>query len=37
MASEGRLGGVVLDGFWMHVGDPQARDDAQARLVGAGF
>ena len=37
MADEGRLGAVVLDGFWMHVGDPQARDDAQARLVGAGF
>ena len=37
MTAEGRLGAVVLDGFWMHVGDPQARDDAQARLVGAGF
>lgn len=37
MAAQGRLGTVVLDGFWMHVGDPQARDDAQARLVGAGF
>jgi MurNAc alpha-1-phosphate uridylyltransferase len=37
MADQGRLGAVVLDGFWMHVGDPQARDDAQARLVGAGF
>ena len=36
MAEQGRLGAVVLDGFWMHVGDPQARDDAQARLVGAG-
>jgi MurNAc alpha-1-phosphate uridylyltransferase len=37
MAAKGRLGAVALDGFWMHVGDPQARDDAQARLVGAGF
>lgn len=37
MAAEGRLGAIALDGFWMHVGDPQARDDAQARLVGAGF
>jgi MurNAc alpha-1-phosphate uridylyltransferase len=37
MADQGRLGAVVLDGFWMHVGDPQARDDAQARIVGAGF
>jgi MurNAc alpha-1-phosphate uridylyltransferase len=28
----GRLHGVVMDGFWMHVGDPQARDAAEARL-----
>ncbi len=32
MATEGRLRGVVLDGFWMHVGDPGARDAAEARL-----
>ncbi|MBN9319686.1 MAG: nucleotidyltransferase family protein [Caulobacterales bacterium] len=32
MAAEGRLRGVVLDGFWMHVGDPAARDAAEARL-----
>jgi N-acetyl-alpha-D-muramate 1-phosphate uridylyltransferase len=32
MAAEGRLFGVVLDGFWMHVGDPVARDAAEARL-----
>lgn len=32
MAARGRLGAVVLDGFWMHVGDPRARDEAQARL-----
>jgi MurNAc alpha-1-phosphate uridylyltransferase len=34
MAGEGRLGAVVLNGFWMHVGDPQAREAAQARLSG---
>jgi MurNAc alpha-1-phosphate uridylyltransferase len=32
LAREGRLYGVVLDGFWMHVGDPQSRDAAEARL-----
>lgn len=31
-AAAGRIGAVVLDGLWMHVGDPHARDDAQARL-----
>ena len=31
-AAEGRLFGCVLDGDWMHVGDPQARDVAEARL-----
>jgi MurNAc alpha-1-phosphate uridylyltransferase len=31
-AEAGRLRGVVLDGFWMHVGDPEARDAAEARL-----
>ncbi|WP_292178717.1 N-acetylmuramate alpha-1-phosphate uridylyltransferase MurU [Brevundimonas sp.] len=34
-AAEGRLFGCVLDGDWMHVGDPQARDQAEARLAGA--
>ena len=34
-AAAGRLYGVVLDGDWMHVGDPQARDAAEARLAGA--
>jgi MurNAc alpha-1-phosphate uridylyltransferase len=29
----GRLYGVVLDGFWMHVGDPQALQAAEARLA----
>jgi len=31
-AAEGRLFGCVLDGDWMHVGDPQARDEAEGRL-----
>lgn len=31
-AAEGRLFGCVLDGDWMHVGDPRARDEAEARL-----
>ncbi len=31
-AAEGRLFGCVLNGDWMHVGDPQARDQAEARL-----
>lgn len=35
-AAAGRLFGCVLDGDWMHVGDPQARDEAEARLAGAG-
>lgn len=29
-----RLYGGTLDGFWMHVGDPSARDAAEARLTG---
>jgi len=33
-AAQGRLFGCVLDGDWMHVGDPQARDEAEARLAG---
>jgi N-acetyl-alpha-D-muramate 1-phosphate uridylyltransferase len=33
-AAEGRLFGCVLDGDWMHVGDPQARADAEAKLAG---
>jgi MurNAc alpha-1-phosphate uridylyltransferase len=32
-AEAGRLYGVVLDGFWMHVGDPEARAAAEARLT----
>jgi MurNAc alpha-1-phosphate uridylyltransferase len=34
-AAAGRLYGCVLDGDWMHVGDPHARDEAEARLTGA--
>lgn len=34
-AARGRLHGGVLNGDWMHVGDPQARDDAEARLRGS--
>ncbi|WP_298125500.1 N-acetylmuramate alpha-1-phosphate uridylyltransferase MurU [Brevundimonas sp.] len=32
-AAAGRLYGCVLDGDWMHVGDPGARDEAEARLA----
>jgi len=32
-AAAGRLYGCLLDGDWMHVGDPQARDEAEARLA----
>jgi MurNAc alpha-1-phosphate uridylyltransferase len=29
----GRFCGLPLDGYWMHVGDPAARDAAEARLL----
>lgn len=35
MTRAGRLHGVTLDGEWMHVGDPAAREAAEARLAGA--
>ena len=35
LAPENRLTGVLMDGDWMHVGDPQARDEAEARLQAA--
>jgi MurNAc alpha-1-phosphate uridylyltransferase len=35
LAHEGRLFGAPLGGFWMHVGDPQAREEAEARLASA--
>ena len=33
LAPLGRLAGHVMAGDWMHVGDPQARDEAEARLT----
>jgi MurNAc alpha-1-phosphate uridylyltransferase len=33
LATQGRLHGVVLEGEWMHVGDPGARDAAERRLA----
>jgi MurNAc alpha-1-phosphate uridylyltransferase len=33
MSSAGRLHGLAIDGFWMHVGDPAAREAAEARLA----
>jgi len=35
LANEGRVFGVSPPGLWMHVGDPAARDAAQARLAPA--
>lgn len=35
LARAGRLFGAPLGGYWMHVGDPGARDEAQARLAAA--
>jgi MurNAc alpha-1-phosphate uridylyltransferase len=35
LAREGRLHGAPLGGYWMHVGDPDARSEAEARLAGA--
>jgi N-acetyl-alpha-D-muramate 1-phosphate uridylyltransferase len=32
LQQEGRLYGAVMDAFWMHVGDPAAREAAEARL-----
>ncbi len=32
LQAQGRLHGAVMDGFWMHVGDPAARDAAEGRL-----
>ena len=32
LQAEGRLYGVAMDAFWMHVGDPAARDAAEERL-----
>lgn len=35
LAHEGRLHGAPLGGYWMHVGDPEARTQAEARLAAA--
>ena len=32
LAAEGRLHGAPLGGYWMHVGDPRTREQAEARL-----
>jgi MurNAc alpha-1-phosphate uridylyltransferase len=34
LQGQGRLRGAVMDGVWMHVGDPAARDATEARLKG---
>lgn len=36
LQEEGRLFGVPMDAFWMHVGDPAARDEAEARIAARG-
>ena len=33
LQAQGRIFGAVMDAFWMHVGDPAARDEAEARLL----
>lgn len=33
LAGEGRLYGAPLNGFWMHVGDPHAKEEAEASLA----
>lgn len=35
LAQQGALHGAPLGGFWMHVGDPRARAEAEARLAAA--
>lgn len=32
LVPQGRVHGLVMESFWMHVGDPLARDAAEARL-----
>lgn len=32
LSEQGRLFGAVMDGFWMHVGDPAAREATEAKL-----
>jgi len=33
LQAQGRLTGVVMDAFWLHVGDPAALAEAEARLT----
>jgi MurNAc alpha-1-phosphate uridylyltransferase len=35
LQKQGRLHGAPLGGYWMHVGDPRARVEAEARLAAA--
>ena len=35
LQAEGRLHGAPLGGYWMHVGDPEARAQAEARVAAA--
>lgn len=35
LEGQGRLHGAPLGGYWMHVGDPEARVQAEARLAAA--
>jgi MurNAc alpha-1-phosphate uridylyltransferase len=35
LAQAGRVFGAAPEGLWMHVGDPAARTQAEARLTGA--
>ena len=35
LEEQGRLCGAPLGGYWMHVGDPEARVEAEARLAAA--
>lgn len=35
LAPKGRIAGCIFEGDWMHVGDPQARAVAEARLTAA--
>lgn len=35
LAKDGRLHGAPLGGYWMHVGDPEARREAETRMAAA--
>jgi len=35
LAADGRLFGAPLGGYWMHVGDPRARAEAETRVAAA--